>query len=275
MYKLLLLLITVLGIVILFVRLMENRIVFFPTMYPSGLWNISQLAQPPVDHFLLTSDKVKIHSWYFAGEPDKPTVLFFHGNAGNVSDRLLFFMLLREEFGVSVFAPEYRGYGKSHGSPTEKGVYRDAQTAYSYLVDSLHTDPEKIIIWGHSLGGAVAVHLSQNLKQGKLVCESTFSSGDDMAKRMFAGLPVGILTSIKFNSVEKIKSVSLPKLFLHGDRDSIVPFDLGKKLYDAAPDPKAFITLAEADHNDAHIMGDGEYWQHVRTFLLESPVEKH
>lgn len=255
-----------LGTCWVLIRFFENKLVFFPQQYPSGFEAVSLLNSPPEDYFIPV-DGNTIHAWNFGFKTARKTILFFHGNAGNLAGRLHFFQHLDRYLDVNIFAIDYSGYGKSTGSPSEKNVYRDAKAAYDYLNKSLGVSSENIIIWGRSLGGAIAVNLATERNAKALILEATFSSGKDMIKQMFGIIPVGLATSIKFNSTDKIINIDSPKLFIHGDADSVVPFDLGRKLFTISPEPKQFITLPGANHNDTYIVGGDKYWQAIRAFI--------
>ncbi|MCA9735759.1 MAG: alpha/beta hydrolase [Deferribacteres bacterium] len=261
------------GIFWILIRILENKLVFFPTKYPQSFDLLTHYNLQPQTHFI-TAGTTKIHAWYFQVQNPQATIFFLHGNAGNVADRIPFFHLLQQKIHVNIFAIDYRGYGKSSGTPTEKGVYKDAEYAWRYLVEELHLHPEDVIIWGRSLGGAVAVDLAAKENAAGLILESTFSSGKDMAKRMFGFLPIWIFSGIQFDSANKITSITYPKLFLHGDADNIVPFELGRKLYDCAAQPKEFIKIAGAEHNDTYIVGGSSYWHIIHSFISETVNQK-
>ena len=168
-----------------------------------------------------------------------------------------------------MFIFDYRGYGRSEGYPSEKGIYRDARAAYQYLLDQLGRDPERLIILGRSLGGAVAVDLAQTAKAAGLILDSTFSSGRDMARQMFGIVPVWWFMNIRLASEEKIPYVRMPILFVHGTLDEMVPMRLGRKLYEKAPTPKKFVAIQGARHNDIYISGGDAYYQAMREFIEE------
>jgi len=214
---------------------------------------------------MTTSDGVEIHGWYIPKEGAVAHLLMAHGNAGNLSDRLQWLALLHEKVPANLFMFDYRGYGRSQGSPTEEGCYRDAEAAYDWLQSK--SQDLAIIAHGHSLGSAVVVELACRRELDGLIIESGFTCASDMAKQMFGPIPVQLLTSMSWNSLEKVKTMSMPKLFLHGERDSVIPYKLGKKLYEAAAEPKEFVTLRGADHNNTFIAGGETYYRALADFV--------
>lgn len=222
------------------------------------------------DLVLVAEDNVKLHGWFVPSEGASRTIMMFHGNGGNIGDRVPWVRLLHD-LGVHVLIFDYRGYGKSEGKPFEEGLYRDARAAYNWWTLERQPRGEKLIIFGESLGGAVAVHLAARVPVAGLILQSTFTSARDMAKTM---LPIGLLlplTGVRFDSEREIAQVPCPKLIMHGTRDEIVPFRLGKRLYDVAPPPKLFYTVPEAGHNDLVWVAGVEYSRQLKTFLSSIP----
>ncbi len=250
-------------------RLLEPRFIFYPLKYPKGDWETQRYAFEIQDHFFETADSVRLHAWYLPRQDAIATILLFHGNAGNLSHRLDLLAKFRENLPVNIFIFDYRGYGRSEGKPSEAGLYRDGEAAYRYLTQKLSVSPDKLILFGRSLGGAVAVDLAQHEKAAGLILESTFSTGKDMARRMFGAIPVWWIMKIKLDSAGKIQNVKMPKLFLHGTRDELVPIELGKKLFALAPPPKKFVAIPGAKHNDIYETGGETYYQAIAEFILE------
>ena len=249
-------------LLILYVRFLERTSLFAPSK--------SITLQP--DHiglsfeevYFLTPDSIKLHAWYIPSERSQTVVLFCHGNAGNVSGRLGKI----EQFhslGLNIFIFDYRGYGKSEGSPTERGMYSDAMAAFDYLVQERGIAPEHIVVYGASLGGAAAVDVISKKEPAALILDSTFSNAVDMARFYYPHIP-SVLVSIKLDSLSKIKNVKKPVLFFHSKDDDIVPYKLGRKLYEAANDPKEFITL-QGDHNDGHMFDYEKFTGGIKRFL--------
>ena len=222
-----------------------SRAPYYPLKYPSGFWGLqSELGAKDV--WLLTSDGVRLHAWWVMAPQASLVTLYLHGNAGNVTHR---FLQIREitAAGSSVLMLDYRGYGKSGGSPSEHGLYADADAAYLYLLDHGYS-ARHIVLQGESLGTAVAVDLASRKECAGVVLEAAFTSGRDVANTV---LPViGPLLFRGFDSKSKIAKIRAPLLFFHGDRDEIIPLKLGRSLFEAAPEPKWFIEVPGAGHND-------------------------
>ena len=249
----------------------ENKIIFHPSIYPDGMWNPETYGLPVEDVHFQSDDGVKLHGWFVKGEGaddrnERSTLLWFHGNAGNLSHRLDKILLLRK-LGLNVFIFDYRGYGKSEGQPDEQGLYHDSIAAYHTLVESRNVRPETLFLFGQSLGGACAVEVALQHPVAGLILEATFTSVEEMAELMFPVLPVRFLVHSKFNSIDKVPLLSIPKLFIHGSQDSIVPFSMGRKLFDAAKEPKEFLEILNADHNDNYIVGGEGYFHALVRFV--------
>jgi fermentation-respiration switch protein FrsA (DUF1100 family) len=238
---------------------MENRMVFFPIKYPQGYWNPQSFGLEIEDCYFETADGLKLHGWLLKSDQPIATLLWCHGNAGNISDRLDNLAKLAK-LPINTFIFDYRGYGRSEGTPSEKGIYLDAETALDYLTGRPDIDRGKVILFGRSLGGAVAVKLATERQNAGLILESTFTSAKDMAKSMFGFLPVHLITKSDFNSENLIRSLQIPVLVLHGSRDRTIPYDLGRKLFDAANEPKRFYEIVGADHNDTYLVGGQPYF---------------
>ncbi len=220
------------------------------------------------DVFLETSDKVKLHGWFVPRSNAKATLLFLHGNAGNISHRVDNIRRLHE-LGLNVFIPDYRGYGKSEGKPSEKGLYRDAQAAFSHLLSRSDIDTQRIAVFGRSLGGAVAVDLCSRVDCQRLILESTFTSMADMSREVFPFLPVGRFLPEKYASKSKLENIRIPLLQFHGISDEIIPFKLGQALFESAPGPKEFVPIPGAGHNNTYEVGGTWYFEKIREFLTE------
>ncbi len=220
------------------------------------------------DVFLDTSDGVRIHGWYVPAPEARTTLLFLHGNAGNISHRLDNVRRLHR-LGLNVFIVDYRGYGRSEGTPDEQGLYRDARASLAYLQGRPDVNSDRIAVFGRSLGGAVAVDLCSRAACHKLILESTFSSTEDMARSIIPFFPLARLLTERFDSERKIARIRAPLLQFHGTRDEVVPFRLGEKLHRAAPEPKRFVAIPGAGHNDTYERGGAWYFETIRAFLQE------
>lgn len=218
-----------------------------------------------------TEDDNQLHGWFFPSEKDGPVILHFHGNAGNISHRLdLVQPFLRK--GLSVFLVDYRGFGKSSGRPSEPGLYKDGLAAWSYLVEKERIAPERIILHGHSIGAAIAIEVALQKKVRSLVIESAFTSTKDMAKTMALFALFSPVFPAHYNNLEKIPRVSAPKLVIHGERDEIVPFAMGQKLFEAAASPKSFYPVKDAGHNDVFLVGGEKYFEAFAEFARSARI---
>lgn len=245
--------------------MIERHFIYFPTRAleddPSR-WGLAFL-----DVFLTTSDGVRLHGWFVPGRRDV-TWLWFHGNAGNISHRLENLRLLHDELGVNVFIFDYRGYGRSEGTPSEEGTYLDAEAALTHLRFRPDVAQDRIVYFGSSLGAAVAVELAARHPPLALILESPFPSVPYMARRTYPFLPIWFLLRTRYDALARIGHVQAPLLVLHGDRDSIVPMEAGKKLFDAANEPKEFYVIQGADHNDTYVVGGQAYFAALGRFLV-------
>ena len=225
--------------------IVASRAPYYPLKYPSGFWELQKTLHAE-DVWLVTSDGVRLHAWFVMAPQASLVTLYFHGNAGNVTHR---FQPIREitAAGSSVLMLDYRGYGKSRGSPSEHGLYADADAGYLYLMDNGYSAVH-IVLQGESLGTAVAVDLASRKECAGVVLEAAFTSGSDVANTV---LPViGPLVFRGFDSKSKIANIRAPLLFFHGDRDEIIPLKLGRRLFEAASEPKWFVEVPRAGHND-------------------------
>jgi len=219
------------------------------------------------DVTLTVSDGTQIHGWWTPAESSRAAILFCHGNAGNISHRLESIRIFHQ-LDLSVFIFDYRGYGKSAGSPSEEGTYQDAAAAYDYLREYREISPGKIIIFGRSLGGAVAIELAGKEEAGALICESSFTSAVDMGKLIFPYLPTNLLVFDRYDSISRIGELSLPKLFIHSREDDIIPFKQGERLFQAASPPKEFLEI-RGDHNEGFLESEEIYRKAINNFLKE------
>lgn len=192
------------------------------------------------------ADGVKLVTWRHPPAPGKPTVLYFQGNGGSSADRgFRFDDLIGAGFGL--FAPSYRGYGGSGGSPTEAGLLADGLAAYDLLATSADGP---IVVYGESLGSGVAVHVAAHREVAAMVLESPFTSALDVARNAYPILPVSLLMKDRYHSDRLIDKVTSPLVIVHGDRDNVVPFELGKALFELANEPKRFVSVKGGRHND-------------------------
>ena len=229
------------------------------------------------DVFFPASDGVALHGWYVPADSDL-TLLWFHGNAGNIANRLEHLALTHRLLGVNVFIFDYRGYGLSEGSISEAGTYLDAAAAVDYLVEQRNVDTAgQLVLYGHSLGGSVAVEMAGRYPTRGLIVESTFTSIRGMAKNIYPYLPSGVITSFlrtRYDSLSKIASARAPVMVVHGDSDETVPMADGRRLYEAATHPKRFHTVVGVGHNDVYAVGGEPYFEAIRRFIEDPEREE-
>ncbi len=245
--------------VLLVFRVLERQLIFFPD-YPgrqSGDWHPAGL--PVEDVWLQARDGVKLHAWWIPAEGSDFTFVAFHGNAGNISHRADVFRFLHA-LPANLLAVEYRGYGRSEGSPSEAGLYLDAQAAYDYLTLRRGTVPWRIISYGQSLGTAVAVDLAANRKLGGVVLEAPFASARAVARRVYPYLPgLGWIAQSKFETGSKLGKIRAPLLVVHCAQDPVLAFPLGEEVYRLAREPKSFLRIAGTCHEEAFLAAPAEY----------------
>lgn len=216
---------------------------------------------------LMTKDGILISAWYVPARDRKGALLFCHGNAGNISHRLDSIRIFHD-LHLDVLIFDYRGYGKSEGSPSEEGTYRDAEAGLNYLVNALKVPPEKIVLFGRSLGSAVAAELASRHKAGALIIESGFTSVPDLGAHYFPYLPVRALARYRYATIEKIDRISSPKLFIHSPDDEVIPFEHGSALYEKAGEPKEFLRL-KGGHNEGFLISGSLYIDGLHSFLAK------
>ena len=244
---------------------LDRLFVFHPDPWIERDW--ARISRVPLEDVWITSeDGTRLFGWYVASRRSRAVMLWCHGNAGNMIHRLENLAALYES-GLSVFLFDYRGYGRSEGMPTEKGLYQDARAAYQYLIDVRHIEPARLVVFGRSLGAAVAGNLASEGPVAGLILESAFPSIAAMAKQQFGGLPAHWLLGSRFPLIERLKSIHVPILMIHGDQDTIVPFPLGEQVFQAAPEPKSLYVVRGADHNNLPIVGGAPYFSHLKQFM--------
>ena len=220
---------------------------------------------PYEDVYLVTDDDIRIHGWYVPHPDAKATLLFFHGNAGNLSHRLESISIFHD-IGLSVFIIDYRGYGRSGGRPSERGTYRDATAAWNYLVDERRLRPDEIIVFGRSLGGAVAAWSAAKVRPAAVILESTFTSVKELGKHYYPYLPVSWIVRIHYPVDEYVTSFTCPALVIHSHQDDVVPVWLGQRLFEHVPEPKMFLPIS-GDHNNGFLLSRDAYVSGIKRFL--------
>jgi hypothetical protein len=248
------------------IRFFEDSFIYAPPRFPEGFPSPHLYGQNVEEVWLTTRDNVRLNAWYLPNPASEKVLLWFHGNAENIGyglEHLEFYSRLA----VNVLAVDYRGYGKSEGTPGEAGVYRDAEAAYDYLIQARHIQPKNIVVFGHSLGGAVAIDLASRRESGGLIVQSSFTSVKDMARRASRIPLFEYIPKSQFDSLAKIRRVQAPILIVHGTRDETVPFSMGQRLFAAAPEPKCFFPIERAGHNDVTEIGGDELVVCLKSFL--------
>ena len=243
------------------IRLIVRRMIYDPVRFPVGWWH-TQAESGAQDLWLRASDGTRLHAWWVDVPGSEIVTLYLHGNGGNLSHRPGH---LREmaAAGSAVLIFDYRGYGKSAGRPSERGLYRDAEAAYDYLITTGYR-PDQIVVHGESLGSAVAADLASRRPCAGVVLECPFTS---LRAEAAALVPVaGPLFVSGFDTLQKICTVHAPLLIIHGDRDSVVPYAMGRELFEAANEPKTFWTAEGADHTDIVEVAGLLYAECLRTF---------
>jgi len=248
-------------------RLFERRMVFFPD-YPSrleGNWHPRALG--PEDAWLTASDGTKLHAWWISHPAAKFTFLAFHGNASNIANRGSTYEFLRST-PANVLAVEYRGYGHSGGKPTEAGLYLDAEAAYQFLINTKRLDPKSVLSFGQSLGTTVAADLAARQKVGGVILEAPLPSASRAASKIFWFLPgLSLLVYSQFDTISKLKRITVPIMVVQCTNDPILPFQFGQEVYNAAPSPKRFLRIEGECHEESSIIAPVQYRSALQQFL--------
>lgn len=251
----------------MFIQWLKQNSLFFPERYPGGYWELGPRAGAR-EAFFETSDGVRLHSWYFgATNPAAPLLIWFHGNGGNLTYRAPVAAELARR-GVSVFLFDWRGYGRSEGSPTERGLFRDSMAAYDFAART-YGPQRPIVLYGESLGGPYAAYVARKRPSCAVVVENSFSSLSDIANAVYSPLPLGLVVSRSLRTADWIREAKVPLLVMHGRRDRIIPFALGKRIYDAAAEPKELFISERADHSGIPDAEGDRYYDVVLSFLTK------
>lgn len=250
------------------VFLLQSRMIYLPNM-PSRAVTATPdqvgLAYEPVT--FAAEDGVELDGWFLPAERPRGVLLFFHGNAGNISHRFESLQIFHD-LGLSTFIFDYRGYGRSGGKTSEQGTYLDAEAARRYLVVERGIPQQNIVYFGRSLGAAIAAHLAMGQPPKALILESAFTSVPDMGARTYPFLPVRWLARFRYDTREYLTSVSSPVLILHSPQDEIIPFEFGRELFATANQPKRFSEL-RGGHNDGFLSSGKAYAATIDTFLSD------
>jgi len=247
------------------VSLLDQLFVYYPAPWQDRDWR-SVSGLPLEDIWFSSSEGTKLFGWYVEAAAHRPVLLWCHGNAGNIIHRLENLRYLFQK-GLSVFVFDYRGYGRSQSiRPSEEGLYEDALGAYDYLTRQRMIRPDRIVLFGRSLGAAVAAEVAVQKPAAGLILESAFPSVEAVAKYHYGGLPMHWLLGAEYRLIDRLPQLSLPKLIVHGDQDDIIPLELGRQVFDAAKAPKSFYTVKGADHNNTYHVGGTAYFNRFTAF---------
>ncbi len=251
----------------LFLFLSQSRLLYYPNIPSRAIVATPEragLAYESVE--ILTEDGVRLDGWYLPVDGDaRGVLLFFHGNAGNISHRLDSLKIFTD-LGLDVLIFDYRGYGRSEGEVSEQGTYLDAEAAWRYLTDDRRVPEKDIVLFGRSLGAAVAAHLAARHKPGTLIMESAFTSAPDLAARYYRIFPVHWLARYRYNAKDYLKSVRCPVLIVHSLDDEIIPVQHGRDLFAAANEPKELLEI-RGSHNEGFLVSGRSYIDGLDGFL--------
>ena len=261
------------SLVVRYMLILDRNLIYFPERDLDATPDSVGLYYEDVN--LTAADGTRIHGWRIPGRSEV-TLLWFHGNSGNISHRLDNILMLNRRLGVGILIIDYRGYGLSEGKPSERGLYMDAEAALDYLTSDLGLDSERdVILLGRSLGAGVAVEMATRHRVRGAILESGFTSIREMADSSDSKLPISLvllLFEARYDSISKIGRVESPVMILHGDRDDTVPYWMAEKLYGAANDPKTLYPIRGASHNDTVYVGGEAYFEALEEFIaLETP----
>ncbi|MBI9075538.1 MAG: alpha/beta hydrolase [Desulfatibacillum sp.] len=217
--------------------------------------------------FLESTRGNEIHGWYVPCQNARATVLFCHGNAGNISHRISHVKIFHD-LSLSLLIFDYQGFGKSQGNPSEQATYDDARAGWDFLVKEKGALPEDIVIFGKSLGGAIAIELAAEVQPGALFVDSSFTSTYDVAKAHYGWAPRFLLRNYPYDSISRISKLQAPVCFFHSQLDDVIPYEQGVALFQAAPEPKAFVELS-GSHNDGFVKSLDLYSKAIDAFIKE------
>ena len=257
------------AVVLLGLYAFQSRLVYFPNV-PSrtigpGPDSIG-LAYEPVE--IITEDGTKLDAWYLPVREPRGTVLFFHGNAGNISHRLDSLKVFNE-LNLATLIFDYRGYGRSEGAVSERGIYLDAEAVWRHLTEERGIPAAEIVLFGRSLGAAVAASVASRHTAGALIIESGFVSVPDMAAKIYPWLPARWLARISFPTGDYLQTVTCPVLVVHSRDDEIIPFEQGLRLFEVTREPKQFLEL-RGGHNDGFLVSGLHYLDGLDAFIAAS-----
>ncbi len=262
------------GVLVRQLSILDRVMVYFPERAISA--TPAEVGLEYRDVYLTTGDGVRIHGWHVPGK-SRTTLLWLHGNAGNISHRVDNIVILNRLTGLGVLIVDYRGYGLSEGSPSESGLYLDAEAAIEFLVSEVGLDPEEdIVLFGRSLGVGVAAEMATRHTVRCVILESGFTSVKGMASATRSSWMAALLLPLfdaRYETLSKMSLIRSPVMVVHGEQDDIVPFSMARDLFEAATDPKRFHAVPGAMHNDVYRRGGSSYFQALNDFI-ENPLKE-
>jgi fermentation-respiration switch protein FrsA (DUF1100 family) len=262
--------------ILILLRLFEPHLIYFPGQQRSLVAPPARLDLPIERVEIPTADGVTLVGWVIPARSDSSGLwlLICHGNAGNLSefDRPLHYAGLRR-LGLSLLAFDYRGYGESGGAPSEQGLYRDADAAYRFLRETRGVPADRIVIFGHSLGSAVAIDLAAHQPAAGLIVEGALTAATDRGQELYPYIPIRWIARSRFSSIDKVSGITVPKLFLHAAGDDVIPEAHGRRLFEAAQQPKTFVEL-QGGHADAFDADSARYFGSIAEFLTTLPARR-
>lgn len=258
------------GAVLLAAFLFQDRLVFFPLEDMAA--DPKQAGLDYEDVRIKTADGLSLHGWHVPAREGRGTVLFCHGNAGNVSHRLDTLEIIHG-LGFSCLIFDYRGYGRSEGKPSERGLYEDVLAAGRWLRREKGVGPGGLVLWGRSLGAAVAAYAAAREDPAALILESAFTSAPEMGKKLYPFLPVKLIARIGFDTEKHVAETSCPVLVIHSPDDEIVPLEMGRRVFEAAPEPKRFLEIS-GSHNAGFLQSREKYLSGIDEFLQEEGLTR-
>jgi len=250
------------------VWLLQERFIFYPQLGREIVATPATRGVPYEEVRLATSDGKQLNAWWVPVDKPLGTVLLFHGNAGNISHRIDYALMFRR-IGYSTLLVDYRGYGRSTGTPTEQGTYTDADAAWGWLTKTQRVPEREVVLFGESLGGGVASWLAARHEVRALVLASTFTSAVDLGSELYPFLPVRFVSRLRYDTIHRLRDVRAPVLVIHSPDDDVVPFKHGRRLFDAALEPKAMLEIA-GGHNDGLVFVREEWVAKLAEFLANS-----
>jgi fermentation-respiration switch protein FrsA (DUF1100 family) len=221
------------------------------------------------DVFFNAMDGTRLHGWFVDGSDNRVVLLWFHGNAGNISHRLHNLKKLHDTLHIPIFIFDYREYGLSEGEISKKGTFSDAHGAFRYLTEEKGFDKSSVLLFGRSLGTALAVDIAAKERCLGVILEAAFTSTDDMMRRYFPFFKPQSASAVKYDSLALIDRIEAPLLFVHGQRDMTIPVEMALRLFDKAHAPKEFYEIPGADHNDTYLVGGHQYFSVWQKFLIK------